>query len=123
PEEEAGMKYQGSCHCGGIAFELEADAITEAIDCNCSLCRKRGGLLAFFPRAALVLSTQESALGTYAFNRRQIQHHFCPTCGVAPFREGIAPRSGGAMAAVSLRGLPEIDLAALEIRPVDGASF
>lgn len=37
------MHYAGSCHCGRIAFDLQTDApITEAYDCNCSLCRRRG---------------------------------------------------------------------------------
>lgn len=117
------MKYQGGCHCGGIAFELEAEAITKAIDCNCSMCRKRGGLLAFFPRAAVTLTTPESALGTYTFNRNQIRHHFCPACGIAPFSEGVDPGSGMATAAVNLRCLSEVDLAALDVTPVDGASF
>jgi hypothetical protein len=66
PNGDAAMKHTGGCHCGGIAFALDAD-ITEAMDCNCSLCRKRGGLLAFFPREALVLKTPESGLGTYTF--------------------------------------------------------
>ena len=48
--------HEGSCHCGRIAFTLEGD-VTEAMDCNCSLCRRRGGLLAFFPREALSLKT------------------------------------------------------------------
>lgn len=116
------MKHQGGCHCGGIAFELDAD-IREAIDCNCSMCRKRGGLLAFFPRAALSLSTPESALGTYVFNRQQIRHHFCPACGIAPFSEGADPASGAAMVAVNLRCLPDLDLATLKVERVDGASF
>ncbi|MBD7988786.1 GFA family protein [Luteimonas sp. Sa2BVA3] len=117
------MNYQGGCHCGGIAFELEAEAITEAIDCNCSMCRRRGSLLAFFPRAALTLSTPESALRTYTFNRHAIRHHFCPTCGIAPFSEGADPRSGAEMAAVNLRCVPDVDLSALKVTPVDGASF
>jgi hypothetical protein len=117
------MKYEGGCHCGGIAFELEAEAITDAIDCNCSMCRKRGALLAFFPREALVLSTPESAMGTYTFNRNQIRHHFCPQCGIAPFSEGADPRTGAAIASVNLRCLPGVDLDALEIKQVDGARF
>ena len=59
------MKHAGSCHCGRIAFELEAD-IKEVADCNCSLCRRRGGLLWFGPRAALALKTPESDLSTEA---------------------------------------------------------
>ena len=116
------MKYQGGCHCGGIAFELDAE-IGEAFDCNCSMCRKRGGLLAFLPREALVLSTPESALGTYHFNKQQIDHHFCPTCGVSPFSEGTNPKTGEKTAAVNLRCLPALDLSTLKIQHVDGASF
>lgn len=54
------MKHAGGCHCGSIAFDLDAD-ITEVMDCNCSLCRKRGGLLAFFPRAALTIKQIDGA--------------------------------------------------------------
>lgn len=113
--------YQGGCHCGAIAFELEAD-IAEGYDCNCSMCRKRGGLLAFFPREALVLKTDVAALGTYHFNRHAIDHHFCPQCGIAPFSEGVDPRSGAKTAAVNLRCLPELDLAAVKVVAIDGAS-
>jgi hypothetical protein len=35
--------YQGSCHCGRVTFELDAD-LTHVIDCNCSLCGRRGAL-------------------------------------------------------------------------------
>lgn len=114
--------HQGGCHCGAIAFELDAE-ITEGYDCNCSMCRKRGGLLGFFPREALTLKTSEDGLGTYRFNRQAIAHHFCPSCGVSPFSEGVDPRSGAKTAAVNLRCLPDLDLAALKIIPVDGASF
>ncbi|MBS0456267.1 MAG: GFA family protein [Proteobacteria bacterium] len=116
------MSHHGSCHCGRIAFELEAD-VTEAIDCNCSLCRRRGGLLAFFPRAAFTLTTPDADLGTYRFNQGHIAHHFCPTCGVAPFSDGVHPTTGAAIVAVNLRCLPEIDLATLTVKQVDGASL
>ena len=54
---------QGSCHCGRIAFEVEGE-VTEVFDCNCSMCRRRGGLLAAFPRSALRLATPEADLST-----------------------------------------------------------
>jgi hypothetical protein len=114
------MTHQGSCHCGRIAFELDAQ-VTQAIDCNCSLCRRRGGLLAFFPREALRLKTPEADMATYRFNRHAIDHHFCTTCGVAPFSEGVDPKTGAKTACVNVRCLPELDLATLEITPFDGA--
>lgn len=118
------MKYAGSCHCGRIAFELETgEPIAEAYDCNCSMCRRRGGLLWFGPREALRLATAEADVATYRFNRQQIEHHHCTACGIAPFSEGVDPRSGARTVAVNVRCLPDVDLAALRIVPVDGASF
>ena len=114
------MTHEGSCHCGRIAFTVEGE-VSEVIDCNCSMCRRRGSLLAFFPRAALTLSTPESALGTYTFNRNAIRHHFCPTCGIAPFGEGKDPKTGEATVAINVRCLDGVDLAALEVIPYDGA--
>jgi hypothetical protein len=113
------MRYEGSCHCGNIAFEVEGD-FTEAIDCNCSLCRRRGALLAFVPRDKLMLKTPEENVSTYTFNNHTIQHHFCARCGIAPFGEAAAP-NGVAMAAVNLRCLPAIDLASLKVKPYNGA--
>lgn len=114
--------YQGGCHCGAIAFELDAD-VSEGYDCNCSLCRKRGGLLGFFPGRALSLKTAESALGTYRFNKHAIAHHFCPTCGISPFSEGVDPRTGAKTVAVNLRCLPDLDLSTVTVVAIDGASM
>ena len=113
--------YQGRCHCGGIAFEVDGE-IDQAIDCNCSMCSKRGGLLWFAPREALRLSTPEAGLSTYRFNTMKIAHHFCPTCGIAPFGEGVGP-DGASMAAVNVRCLEGVDVAALKIVQVDGSRF
>src|SRR3546814_975549 len=72
------------------------------------MCRRRGGLLAFFPREALTLTTPESNYGTYRFNKEHLAHHFCPTCGVSPFSEGADPRTGAKMVAVNVRCLPDV---------------
>ncbi|WP_237154276.1 GFA family protein [Oryzibacter oryziterrae] len=114
-------RYSGSCHCGKVAFTVEG-TFTEAIDCNCSLCRRRGGLLAFVPRGQLELQTPDEAAATYTFNHHRLLHRFCPTCGIAPYSEGEGP-GGVRMAAINLRCLPDVDLDALTIRKVDGKSF
>ena len=114
------MTYKGGCHCGRIAFEVEGD-IQQVIECNCSICSKRGYLLWFVPRQQLRLSTPATDMATYTFNRHVIQHRFCPTCGCAPFGEGADP-SGAARAAVNLRCLEGVDPSTLEIRQFDGRS-
>lgn len=116
------MTYRGSCHCGRIAFTLEGE-VREVIDCNCSMCRRRGGLLAFFPREALTLTTPDADYATYRFNKHALDHHFCPTCGIAPFTDGTDRRTGARMAAVNVRCLEGVDLASLTVKPFDGATL
>lgn len=115
------MTYRGSCHCGKITIEAEGE-LAQAMQCNCSICSRKGYLLWFVPRTSMRLLTPESALATYTFNKHQIQHHFCPTCGCAPFSEAIGP-TGDAMAAINVRCLEnDVDLSTLKIIPYDGRS-
>ncbi|MET0985373.1 MAG: GFA family protein [Steroidobacteraceae bacterium] len=115
------MTHQGSCHCGRVAFEVDGD-IAEVNECNCSHCSRKGYLLWFAPRERLRLKTSASDLATYTFNKHVIQHHFCPTCGCAPFASGTDPK-GNAIAAVNVRCLPDLDRSQVKIKPVDGRSF
>ena len=115
------MTYEGSCHCGRIAFSVEGE-LQELMECNCSICSKRGALLWFVPRARLTLSTPESDLATYTFNKRRIKHHFCAQCGCAPFSEAQDPQ-GAAMAAVNARCLDDFDLSQIKRVPFDGKSL
>lgn len=114
------MAYIGSCHCGGIVFEVDGD-ITEVIDCNCSMCRRRGGLIAFVPSEMVTLRTSEAAVSTYQFHKHVIQHHFCAVCGIAPYGEGDG--MDGPIAAINVRCLPDVDLDSLVVIKVDGKQF
>lgn len=116
------MKYKGGCHCGRISFEVEGD-IQGVMECNCSICSKRGYLLSFFPRSKLTLSTPESDLSTYTFNTHMVKHRFCPVCGCAPFGEGINPKTKEMTAAVNVRCLEGIDLSKIKLNHFDGRSL
>lgn len=113
--------YTGSCHCGGITFEVEGE-IDSGLACNCSICTRKGSLLWFVPREKLTLRTPESAASTYTFNKHAIKHRFCPTCGIHPYGEGTDPK-GRAMAAVNLRCIEGLDLAAIPVHHFDGKSM
>ena len=115
------MKYEGSCHCGQIAFEAEGD-LKEVMACNCSLCSRKGSLLWFIPRDQFRLLTPEDRVSTYTFNKHFIKHHFCPRCGIHPYAEA-ADRSGKPMAAINTRCLEGVDFAALPVKQFDGRSL
>jgi hypothetical protein len=106
------MSYEGSCHCGAVAFTVEGESPAEAMSCNCSHCRRKGFLLAFVPASSLALTSGENALTTYTFNTHRLKHRFCRTCGVQPFAAGTGP-DGADKRAVNLRCVPAIDLDAL----------
>ena len=112
------MIYKGSCHCGKTAFEVEGE-LTQAMDCNCSICSRKGALLWFVSRDKLRLLTSEENLGTYTFNKHVIKHRFCTECGIHPFGEGVDP-SGNRMAAINIRCLEDVDFSSLPVQHFDG---
>ncbi|WP_313951326.1 GFA family protein [Accumulibacter sp.] len=115
------MMYKGSCHCGKVAFEVDGE-LSEVVDCNCSICTRKGALLWFVPRQQLRLLTPEEALKTYTFGKGVIQHRFCPECGIHPLGEGAMP-DGTRLAAINVRCLEGVDLPALPVKHYDGRSL
>lgn len=115
------MKYEGSCHCGNIRFEVEGE-MSGALSCNCSICQRKGSLLWFVPRQSLRLLTSEQNVSAYTFNRQAIRHRFCPNCGIHPFGEATDPE-GNAMAAINIRCLEGVDIDAVPLQQFDGRSL
>lgn len=113
------MAIRGSCHCGKVAYRLDENP-TEAIECNCSICSRKGSILTFAPADKFVLETPREALAEYRFNKHVIAHLFCKTCGCAPFGEGVGPN--GPTVAINLRCAEDFDLSKVKITPFDGAS-
>lgn len=114
------VKYTGGCHCGRVRYEVESD-LAPVIACNCSICRKRGYLLTFVPKAQFTQLSGEHDLTDYQFNNKVIHHLFCSTCGVGSFAHGTGP-NGVEMVAINVRCLDGVDPATLTVTPHDGAS-
>ncbi|MFT7776194.1 GFA family protein [Roseateles sp.] len=112
------MLYQGSCHCGRIAFHVEGE-LDGVMSCNCSICQRKGALMWFLPRVALTLQTPDEAASSYTFNKHVIRHRFCPHCGMHPYGEGRDPK-GNEMVAVNVRCLEGVDLDVLAVTRYDG---
>lgn len=106
----------GGCHCGAVRFRVALET-REALDCNCSICRKKGILHYIVPPARFELLQGRDALSTYRFNTGVAQHHFCRHCGMHPF---YRPRSHPDSIDVNLRCLDDDLLSTFEIRGFDG---
>lgn len=86
----ANVIHRGGCHCRRVRFEVDAPAMIEALDCNCSICRMTGFLHLIVPATRFRLLAGEDALAEYRFNTGTARHLFCRHCGVKPF---YVPRS------------------------------
>ena len=114
------MAIRGSCHCGKVAYRLDEDP-TDAMECNCSICRRKAYVLAFAAPDRFTLETPREAITAYTFGSHNIRHQFCSTCGCAPFGEGQGP--DGPMVAINLRCADDFDLTSVKITSFDGASL
>jgi hypothetical protein len=113
-------QYQGGCHCGKVRYSVDADLSGELISCNCSICGRTGTVLTFVPAAKFKLEQGEDALTDYQFNKKNVHHLFCATCGVRSFARGQMP-DGSPTVAINARCLDGVDLEKLQIRHYDGA--
>lgn len=116
----ATQTLNGSCHCGAIAYTVEADP-ENAMTCNCSICSRLGAVWAFGPKAKFKLTKGEGRQGDYQFNKHVLHHRFCPTCGIESYAEGKGP-DGTEMVGVNLRCVDGIDVAKLSPKQIDGRS-
>jgi hypothetical protein len=112
-------EYEGGCHCGAVRFSVRVREHV-ALDCNCSICAKKGFLHVIVPAGDFTLLRGEDALATYTFNTRVAQHRFCRVCGVHPF---YTPRSHPDGVDVNLRCLDGDVAERFEIRPFDGQNW
>lgn len=110
--------HTGGCHCGKIRYEVTTD-LAKVIECNCSICAKKGHLLCFVPADQFRLLSGDGEATDYQFNKKHIHHLFCPTCGVQSYASGTMP-SGAQMVGVNVRCLDGIDLSSLKPTPFDG---
>jgi hypothetical protein len=113
------LTYQGSCHCGRVAFELDA-LLDYAMECSCSLCRRVGALWHGASEQNLRITTGETELTLYQFNTMTAMHYSCRHCGVHPFSR---PRLDPSRWAVNVRCIDGVDPTSLPLRKFDGANW
>ena len=112
--------HTGGCHCGRVRFEVEAPAVIEATECNCSICAKSAYLHLIVTQHDFRLLQGEDALTTYTFNTGTAKHHFCSHCGVKSF---YIPRSHPDGVSVNVRCLDPDSIEAIKVTPFDGRNW
>lgn len=114
-------RLTGGCHCGGIRFTAMVDLSAETVlDCTCSICRKKGFLHLIVSADRFELLQGEPLLATYRFGTHTARHHFCRTCGIAPF---YRPRSHPEAFDINVRCLDEDVTDRVQVETFDGLDW
>jgi hypothetical protein len=111
--------YKGSCHCGRVTFGLRAE-LGDIIQCNCSLCSRKGALWHGTDDAHFEILTGEDDLVLYQFGTMTAKHYSCRHCGISTFsRPRIAPNAW----VVNVRCLEGVDISSLTTHAFDGQNW
>ncbi len=86
------MPLRGSCHCGAIAFEVDAQLPDALTRCTCSFCAKRGALYAYckpeqFKLDQHATQSADDKDAVYLWHTKLVSHHFCSHCGIATYTD------------------------------------
>ena len=113
------IPLHGTCHCGAIRLTLPAAPET-ATRCNCSLCRRMGGIWAYYALGTVVIEGHPGHTDRYAWGDRTLHNFRCRTCGIVTHWEPLDP-TPGARHGVNLRNFDPALVDALVVRRFDGA--
>jgi hypothetical protein len=111
--------YRGSCHCGGVQFEIDTE-ITDLYVCDCSLCSKKNALMTSVHEDRFNLVSGREQLTLYQWNTRVALHYFCSVCGIYPFHK---KRSMPDHYGVNVRCLDNFDAEGRPVRRADGKTM
>ena len=73
-----------TCHCKEIQIELKLEkGFEELVRCNCSLCKRRGYIMAKIKLENLKIIKGQDKLSVYKFGKKHLaEHFFCKICGI-----------------------------------------
>ena len=118
-EQPSSPSLEGACHCGAVRLSLPAPPAT-ATSCNCSLCRRTGGIWAFYGLGSVRIQGHPANTEPYLWGDRSLVNYRCKVCGVATHWEPVDALPG-ARHGVNLRNFEPALLDSVNVRRFDGA--
>lgn len=80
---EISEKHKATCHCGSVELLLNLpNGIVNPRRCDCSICRRKGAVVASVKLSDIEVLKGKEALRLYQFNTNTAKHYFCSNCGI-----------------------------------------
>lgn len=77
------QQFKVSCHCGEVLLLATfPDGIKGVKRCNCSICRRKGAIMAYTKIENVQIEKGADKLSSYAFHSHTAKHYFCSNCGI-----------------------------------------
>ncbi len=111
---------EGSCHCGAVRIAVP-EAPAELSSCNCSICRRTGGLFGYYRPDEVTVGDPDGRLTGYVQGDAMLTTWHCGQCGCTTHwspRDPAIEKSG-----VNLRMFDPAIWEPLPRKLVDGASW
>ena len=112
---------KAACHCGAVRFEIAEDP-EWVFDCNCTVCRRYGGLWSYYHRdgrqALLVSKPDPAATDVYSWLEEWLAFHRCKVCGCVTHIEAIKENPPFVLA-VNARMMVTLDPATVRLVQID----
>tara|TARA_Y100000591_G_C21538361_1_gene547625 strand:+ start:329 stop:691 length:363 start_codon:yes stop_codon:yes gene_type:complete len=72
-----------SCHCRAVQIDvLFKGPKKQLVRCNCSICKRKGAIMAIVDTENIKILKGKDLLKTYTFHTKVAQHFFCSICGI-----------------------------------------
>ena len=94
------------CHCGQIEAEINIENFEKFIRCNCSLCKRKGAIMAMVKNHDFKLTKGLDKLQIYQFHTNVAKHYFCSVCGIYTHHN---PRSNPLMTGFNIGCIDSVD--------------
>lgn len=108
--------HKGQCHCGSVKFTVKLpNGLVDTRRCNCSMCRRRGAVVASVELKDFSIDEGEDVLSLYQFNTNTAKHYFCSKCGIYTHHQR---RSNPLLYAINIACLEGVDPYVLAHVPV-----
>ena len=108
------------CHCGAVEAEINVENFEKIMRCNCSLCKRRGAIMAIVDNDKFKIIKGNDKLKIYQFHTKVAKHFFCSVCGIYTHHH---PRINPALTGFNIGCLDEINQFDLKnIKLADGSN-
>jgi hypothetical protein len=104
--------HKATCHCGAVELALSLpDGLVDVRRCDCSMCRRRGAIVASVTLDGVRVVQGDEQLRLYQFNTHTAKHFFCSVCGIYTHHQRRSNPDQYGFNVACLEGINPFDLA------------